>query len=569
MVIQSMKSSATTRPVLVTVLGLKPKTLTYHLDGRQESASLSAVALARLLEEPPETILAVCTDEALETLRTLEAELAAAPGLEGLQTERLPVSAVDEEDLALKLVDELGRRLVDGRPVVMDLTHGPRHLAFLALAAILLASALGKADVRGVYYAWEQSGRFVDLRRLGQVLDVIHAARSYEETGSATALAKFLENVPGQESTRLQSLLRRTSMARLGGLPLELGRWAAELVSARKCLRRLLAQAGLPLADSIAAVAVDALGGKELSTTGSSWKKAIRLDWVELERQRKIIDERLALGDTSTALLMMEEWLTSWAIWQGNGQDHWLERSARQRAAHRLHHLRLVLQKEPARLTSDQKRVGKLWGALSEVRNAFAHAGMQAREVDLEKDQLQVAMQAVRDGWSWLAEERRVDLSTAGPSPLMVSPLGKLPGALYTALRKFPDAERCLVVCSSESAPHLPAIAAALGRSPDSFVLLQLEDPLAGAAEVEDLREQARRYLLDASEVYVHLTGGSTLMGYVCDSIGEMAEGLDRPVRYFLTLDRRDRTEQEGEPFVEGDFIELPRPGDDRRREAG
>ncbi len=555
------------RPPLITVPGVRSDATTYRLGDRTITAPLSAVALARLLDEPPEAVLAICTAEAEATFRVLERELADAAGLEPLETKMLRVPSVDSEEAALRLVDDLGHRLADGRPIIVDLTHGPRHLAFLAFATTLLAAALGNTDIRGVYYSCAESVKLVDLRSLVRVLDVIHAARIYKETGSARTLAGFLESVTSRESESLRRLLRRASLARLAGLPLELGKWASELGSRRRSLKRVLTQAGLPLADSIATTVVDALDGVQLSVVGEGWKRKLRLDGTELARQRKVIDDRLALGDTSTAVLMMEEWLVSWALWQGGRENGWLDTSPRKQATDRLHHLRLLLQRDKTRLTEDQQRVARLWGALSEARNAFAHAGMQGGEIDLESSQLRRAIDLVLDGWSWLAGAQGVELSTAGPSPLMVSPLGQLPGALYTALRKCREVERCVVVCSPESRNHLPTVARALGRSPKAFVELVLEDPLGGADEVDGLVKIAEPHLLDASEVYVHLTGGSTLMGYVCHRIGECAERLDRPVHHFLTLDRRNRTEQERDPFVEGELVELSKRERDQRGE--
>ncbi|MER3486796.1 MAG: hypothetical protein C4345_13315, partial [Chloroflexota bacterium] len=186
----------------------------------------------------------------------------------------------------------------------------------------------------------------------------------------------------------------------------------------------------------------------------------------------------------------------------------WLDKKVRRGASYRLHSLREIEKLDPARLTDEQKRLARLWSCLSEARNSLAHAGMDGEPVDLTQGKLGKNLAEVKQGWSWLTNDPAVPLSSAGPDHVMVSPLGRMPGALYTALRKYPQVERCLVITSAEAEGNLTNLGVRLGR-PVVFETIRLADPLAGVSELKEVISQARPHLLDAARVYVHLTGGS------------------------------------------------------------
>ena len=544
-------------PTLVTVLGTNPKTVEYRYRGQTSQARLAAAALAQVLSPVPRGVIAVCTPEAeRESLPILQAEVSPVP----VELRRVPRISSREE--ARRVIEDLASSFEDAESVIVDITNGPRDLAVLAFATAALVSAMGRVSVAGVYYAWVADGAadFVDLGSLLTVLDLSHAARSFAETGSAEALAHVLANVAGRSkaANALVRALRAFSTARLAGLPLEQGKRATELLARERSFRLELRRSGVPLADRIVEMVLSSVDSVRLDVSGDNWKRWVRLDWRELERQRHAIDERIRFGAWNTALVMMEEWLISWLMWRRRGEHvGWLEKAARIDASHALHALHKIGRDYPTRLTPEQKRLGDFWDRLASARNAFAHAGMRHEEEDPSRGQLRHKLDAIREDWRWLGQDPDVSLTIRGSTPLMVSPLGRLPGALYTAITKRPDTETCLVVCSAESYPLLDGIAARVSRPP-TFVPLLLEDPLAGSREVQRIVQEARPHLLDASEVHVHLTGGSTLMGYACERIADQARRYGRPVRYFLTLDRRDRAEQEREPFVEGELVDLP-----------
>ncbi len=80
-----------------------------------------------------------------------------------------------------------------------------------------------------------------------------------------------------------------------------------------------------------------------------------------------------------------------------------------------------------------------------------------------------------------------------------------------------------------------------------------MTDPLGGFAEIATATEQAQQWLLEADTVVANMTGGTTLMGLVVQRLAEEARKLDRPVQRFALIDRRAQTQQDAEPFVQGD----------------
>ncbi len=566
---------------IIAILGTSPRAVRYRLDGQEMRATVSAAALAHLLPAPVGRIVAACTPHAGATAAALEAERPSH-----VRVQRLPVEASLSKPEAVRFVEGLIRQMVSDGPVIVDITNGPRHLAVLGFAAAALAASVGKTRIDGVYYAWVDpgppfsggtrpasdpgagtpSGEYVDLADLVTVFDLVHAARSFTETGSADALTKVLSarGPLRQRDQEIVRCLRSFSHATQAGLPLEQGRAAAQIRDLP--LERTLRARNLPMAADLAKMVDSAVLDVALDVSvsrapGEGWKRVVRLDAVELDRQRRSIDTWIRRGAWNTALLAMEEWVVSWAI-HGIGEgERWLEKETRRRANARLHALRVIRQAKEtlrARLTQDQERLANFWDALSEARNAFAHAGMRKEPLEPERGRLKELLGRIVDSWKWLAVVDGVplDVDATMLEPLLISPLGRQPGALYTALKKHPSVHRCLVVCSEETRPRLSEVAAAVGREMD-WKPLVLRDPLAGVEEIQSLLDQADGLLLDAPELLVHVTGGSSLMYYLCSRIGERARSLGRPVRSFLTLDRRTRPEQDLDPYQEGELVYL------------
>jgi hypothetical protein len=547
-------------PTLVSILGTNPTPVHYELHGSETVATTAAAALAQLMDPRPDRIIPLCTAESRDrTLPQLQHELGDRFDIQP-RLVALPRSPEEVPPCVETFVDIMPA----DQPVVLDLTNGPRHLAALGFVAGVLATALGRAEVQNVFYAWllkHNRATFIELHGLLEVLNLAYGVRVLEDTGSALALAGVTGWVHGQMPTPLTPELRAFSDARLAGLPLEQGKHAGQLLRSLRGLRRALRARHLPLADKITKAIEKQVESAATPETNKEWKRHLTLDSRELARQQHIIDERIHHDAWNTALGMMEEWVISWLLFREQRSSVWLDRTARREAAHRLHSLRTIAKVDSSRLSQDQRRLAAFWEALSDSRNGYAHAGMRPEVVDPRRGKMKANLERVLEGWEWLQHTLDVDIlpEVADCRQLMVTPLGSRPGALFTALMRYPDLQRCVVLCSSDSRPHLFPILNATGTSVEVDELL-LGDPFGGAQEVPRIIAAARPRLLDAEHVLVHLTGGTTLMTYACMELGREADRLGRTVSYFLSLDRRSDQEQVRDPYVLGQVIELREP---------
>ncbi len=99
-------------------------------------------------------------------------------------------------------------------------------------------------------------------------------------------------------------------------------------------------------------------------------------------------------------------------------------------------------------------------------------------------------------------------------------------------------------------------IAEALGYAGFSgkYEPLVLEDAFAGgAAEIERIAKMARAHLVGAAEVFVNVTGGTTLMGLGAEKLAAEARSLACPVRRFGLIDRRSTHQQDTDPYRTGE----------------
>lgn len=540
--------------VLVSVLGIRLDDAVYELSGRTRSAQLAPLALLALEDDPFDKVIALCTSEA---------EQKSLPSLQG-NPGGVPVTAVsisdgvDERDIGAFL-NTFTRSIPEGSQVVVDVTHGFRHLSFLTLLGALYASTLGRARVRSAYYALRRDpperSPFVDLSPLLELTGFLYAVRVLRERGDPQPLADELDRVSGKPD-KTQGVVRALasiSHAYASALPLELGRHAGLFLRDQlKPLRRELEGRRVPLVDELLSQVKESLEAASLSVgSGQGWKGRITLDEAELKRQARLIDELLERRSLGPALTLMEEWVISWACLRLGLAGHWLDRGPRAEAASKLHALERIEAKIKAKritstLADEQRELAKFWKALSDTRNAYAHAGMRGEKVDstLGND--------IRSGWEMLKHMPNwpLDVPARSDAPVLVSAVGMTPGPLYSALRACSaDPSVLIAICSHETRSHAEELLKRV-ESEAKLVALILDDPVGGTSEIDRVVREATCHVLEGPEVLVNLTGGTTLMGLAVERIAREAERLGRPVRRFGLIDRRTREQQLADPFV-------------------
>lgn len=592
------------RHLLLTVLGTAPKPACYVLgDGRSE-ARLAPVALMELLspDDRPDCVLALCTAQAMhDSWPLLEQALGA-----GCSTAAVEVPAGDTQADVDSYLSKVTTAIAGNVDLTVDVTHGYRHFSFLTYVAVLYLAALRRVSVRGAYYGLLRPGpdpsgvnqarpeasssssegaarnvteaAFLDLRPLLALPRWLHALQVLDDTGSTTPMAEVLcDGSRNQSAGRIARELSRISEGYLSGLPVELGREThlfrqRSLRDLKKLLRR---EHHLPLAGELADRLGELLEPFALPQVpgGDGWKRQVVLSKDELKRQARVIDDLWRRDTVGTALGLMNEWTTSWAVWRIGDGDGWIERQARRKASHRLHAIAAVGRDFGIAgvLTSEQRALGSFWEELCELRNAYHHHGMRPGVVVSEGGKVRKQLDKIRGFWERTLRscpDMSLSLGESHGGPVLVSPIGMRPGVLFSALHACraagdgADPAVCLVVCSSET-EGLIAEAVSHAEYAGPVEPLRLEDPYGGRPEIDRMVKAARARFVGAGEVFVNVTGGTTLMGLVAEAFAVAARRLACPVRRFGLIDRRPPAQQDADPYRAGEPFWLDSAKDD------
>lgn len=546
---------------LLTILGREARDAEYVLGGSRHRAPLAPLAIVAM-RGGFSRVIAFCTPEAEEKILPILKK--GLPHKVSLERRRISVPTTGS-DIApfLERVAETIQGFED--PVVLDVTHGPRHLPLLAFTAVLYLSALGRGRVDGVYYAYLQAdgpSPIIDLKPLLELATLAFAAGELRRTGSTAALVERLEGDPSKEAGNVGSQLRALAAACASGLPLEAGAEAARFRREyRNRLGRWLDRNRIPLADHLVEYIDDQLARFALTDDqprGEGWKARVRVTEEELARQAGLVDALLQRGAYGPAAIAAEEWIVSWAVLRGDEAHRWLEREARDRAARRLDALAAGLGLCGG-LSPNEARLAHLWRQLRELRNSLAHAGMRREEVNPwgRKGKLAAILRDVRANWDWAKRMPEVRLEIPGSvARLLVTPVGRIPGAFYTALVCAGPVNRCLCVCSRDTEGLVDEVLTRASQRPE-VVRFSLADPFRDLDEARRLVRKVRGELVRTEEVVVNLTGGTTLMGLAVEWIGEEAERIGRRVRRLVVLDRRPREAQEQDFYMVGEGVWL------------
>ncbi len=562
---------------MLTLLGLRPSEARYTFPGSDPvEAALAPVALLDLLpeEDRPDTVIALCTQKAKQETWQLLAD--ALSGRCAVQPLEIPDGG-EQNDVNIFL-DEVSDAVPEGADLTVDVTHGFRHFSFLMYTAVLYLTALRCVRIRGAYYGLLGGGAdatspFLDLEPLIQLPRWMHAIEVLRETGSALPISGLLES--GEQNQIAQDIardLRHLSEAYLSGLPLETGSRAEKSLRHRRPLGRLLRNTHrIPLSDQLTARLDKALKPKALSEGSSSdgWKGRVALSQDELKRQARIIDDLFERGHVATAIRLVNEWTVSWAIWRGGERGGWLDyERARKPAANLLAAISKVSQDSELCFSLDesQRELGFFWRDLSELRNGYAHHGMR-KQLMVDDRQVAKRLDRVRAYWKETLKclpEISLELGDSPAGSILVSPIGHRPGVLFSAVNACRAAgdepATCIVISSPETQKHISE-ALSHAEYEGKVEELTLQDAFSGGkAEIARLVEQAKRHLIGADEVFVNITGGTTLMGLAAEAIASEARRFARPARRFGLIDRRTSHQQQADPYRAGEPFWLDEP---------
>lgn len=539
----------------VSVLGVRDQQIAYTFAGETAPARLAPLALldlrAPLGWRAPERILALCTEEAEDRMLP---KLQAGCAQRGLDGAVHPVRITDEPGRFLHdFLGALPEQRSGGVPLslTIDLTHGFRHLAILTYAAALYASSLRPLQVERCLYAKIEGdrGEFVDLTQLLVLPRWLHALQVLEDSGDALALAKLFARGTGVSTSASRAATRVSDFATVLNwrAPLDVAQAAAALHERRTDLECSLLGGGLPLAREVVGRLGSLVDAYRCDDVGAGRKKQAKpksLTAGMLDQHGRMVAAAFERGDQAAAAALLSEWMISWAWWnlaRGHSEwesRSWLSRCCRVKASRRLGMLgALAWDAELCPLLdADQRRVGRIWRDLSEVRNALMHNGM--RPEWLLKT---IELAEIEKQWTkWLSGCPKLDLRVNPTSgEVLVSSQGLSPGVLASAIRACHSPPDTVVCISSERARILAQASLNEVGFGGTLIVKELRDPRAGVEEIDAVLSdaQVRRCLACASLVQVNLTGGTSLMGAVTAGLVDLAGNFSVPVRRFVLLE--------------------------------
>jgi len=562
--------------------------VTYTFGERRKETRLAPVAIGSFItgEEKGLELVALLTQGARDKYRDgLRSEAAA------LGWTCTPVDIPDGKSEAelWEIFEKFGEHLKEGDEVVLDLTHGFRHLPALLLSAVQYYAARKRIKILGVYYgayeARDESNNvpIFDLTPLVDLPEWSYGVRLFSDYLLPKLLAEMLKNIqrrshqPGsqQKFSRLQkvaSALRDLEAPLASGIPLEAGFEAhrtlekARSAEAEEELSHLAPLRGFweELEERLESFALP----EPEAPKGNKPKKGMILTIEELERQAHLVDGYLAISDLRAAATLMRELIVSAVILHTQDPKRWLEGEERQRAERRLGVIaswnRGAFQLKKL-LSKEQQELATLWDQVRERRNALAHAGMREDMVKFDDKALREIHAKIKENLCnpgfWSTEVERKD------ERWLVSPLGMTPGALYTAIvQESPD--HLFIITSQKAKQKVGEILTEAGREDLEVSCLILDDPFNGFDEArekaeEALKEHGPRWAA-AQEVIVNRTGGTTCLGWAVERIeAALRRDLGLEPRTVACIDRRDPEEQREMPYIEGEVIDITERGEE------
>jgi len=489
----------------------------------------------------------------------------------GIQAVRVDIPEGRNETEIFQIFDALTQRVEDGDRVTVDVTFSLRHLPFILVAALIYMVGLKKVQVDGIYYGAfllkdeHNTVPILDITALFRMIEWYHALAAANQEGDFRALGKLLKGDVGRlfQSGQRDMILSKASglVAEMASslasvLPLETGLQAAETM-------RVIEELEMTLDPALAArLALD-----RMKSWLAKWavdaldfpypKDGVRLSNKELERQLDLACWYADLGNLPAALLVLREWMVSFQQLQDGLSEDWLGRERRAKYEKRLSELANNAKRNL--VTGYDREIASLWDRISGLRNRFAHAGMTPEKVKVSSDKISFLLQKCRNMLtmsSGKVPDLFDDRSTNGS--WLITPLGLSKGLLYSAMQTVrPDNLAVLATAASRGA--IGEVLGLVGFTATPFVM-EMADAHMGFDEAKRLvKENAALWenLAAASCVTVNITGGTTAMQYVVGKLASEAARLGVPVRMVAMVDRRPYAEQQANPFVCGEMIDL------------
>lgn len=546
----------------------------YRFGGVEKRTKFAPIAVGRCTMESQEDLelVALLTDEAREKhVEQLEKEAKE----ESWCFVPVEIPAGRSEGELWEIFDAFGRELEKGDDLVLDLTHGFRHIPALLLSATQYYTVRKDLNLLGIFYgAYERNEEdtpILDLTPLYDLSEWTYGVRLLRDYRFSTPLGEMLDRVQRRSHrdpryqpnkfTKLQKVgkpLQSLEAPLVSGLPLEAGFEAQRALDNARSSEEEIQR--IPPMNEPWRELKEQLQEFGLQDPGDKGNVLLTLE--ELQRQGRLIEGYLESGNLWAAANLLREWIISAVIFHSGDTDNWLDYGKKRKPAEsKLGTLSEWNRDERFKeaLTEDQRTLVGFWKQVSDRRNALAHAGMRKENTDFRPDTFRQVfgelLVKLDEGAFW-----SVDIEGKTEDVWLISPLGTTPGALFTAIKKArPD--RLLVVTSKQGKELVPEVLRAARREDLSPCRAVLDDPFNGFEEARKLAGRLRReHGLDwirAKDIVVNLTGGTTCLGWTVGRLENYLKRMSLAPRTVACVDRRSPEEQRANPFVEGEVIDI------------
>ena len=466
---------------------------------------------------------------------------------------------------------KISKHIPEEADLYLDITSAFRSLPFVIFGVIQYLTALKKVEIKGIYYGVyenKETTPILDLISMKEMIDWFYAAEIFKNYGVSHLMAKNFRKLQAKIYAQTKkavnfkgfgNLFDDVSYAISNTDTLHLAKTAKSLLDTRKEIKEELQQY-LPVAENL----IDKMFNlyKEFTHKDQTEPK---LDKTELNREKKIIDWYIDHNQFNNALTLINEWIINKAIVAKGKQEDWLNYSAvRDPIGKEL--------KDISRLGSRAKDEEFQWMAkyfpqdirevmsaitkVSDLRNKLSHGGYNSDNL-----KYQGLKNKINDLWKIICTIsddmiKRILTRPIAFERLIITPLGKSPGILYTLLSNEQIVKKTIkliIITSDDCKQYIKNCFQKLGITYPIEDIIVLNDPWT---EIKDPKELTNRYLpilMLAGKVLVNYTGGTSMMQINAHQFNTLAQRYSIPTEKCITIDKRSPEEQRANPYVKGE----------------
>jgi len=336
--------------------------------------------------------------------------------LQGIEVQTVSIPDGRNEQEIWEIFDCVVRSVEHGDEIAIDVTHAFRSLPMVLVAVAAFLRTVKAVRVRHIFYGCymkdEPESPVIDLNLLLELLDWMEATRRFKETGDARWIGEKLRST--QDRLRREQKGEPRELKKAGdrlitlSQALQLAR-PMEAAEAARQLRNLLPTASSEI-DTWAKPFSLLIEDIKAQVEQLAYENTDTLDSQHLEKQLQFIEQLQRYGLVTQATQMAREWVVNWAIWYSKGKvdlpsGHWLDKDVRDEIERVLNSGFADKQEpKPAEWLKNCELtciLRKLWPALPDLRNDFAHCGMrkQPRRAEDLDNQAQRLLPHLRDLW--------------------------------------------------------------------------------------------------------------------------------------------------------------------------